>query len=179
MKSKPQDPQGTGRAGRGGGTSARTAGDRVPGARPGPGGGGAARSPPHPNPRPGEAREPRGGEEEVLGHPPPRADPASGRRARGAAGRCLGHHETRDGSPLEVKLRSSRASAGRSRGQSADSPPPPVHTTCLLSPGTRRAAGRFGRGTSGRRWPPARVTSRGEGDVPLAPSSSWMAPPTE
>lgn len=90
-----------------------------------------------------------------------------------------GHHESRDWSPLEVKLRSSRASAGRSRGQSAGSPPPAVHTTCPLSPGTRRAAGRFGRGTSGTRWPPARVTSRGEGDVPLAPSSSWMAPPTE
>lgn len=89
-----------------------------------------------------------GGEgEEVLGHPPLRTGPAPGRRTRGAAGRCLRHHETRDGSPLEVKLRSSRALAGRSRGQSADSPPPPVHTTCPLSPGTRRAAGRFGRGT--------------------------------
>lgn len=58
-----------------------------------------------------------GGEEEVLGDPPPCADPAPGRRTRGAAGRCLGHHEIRDGSPLEVKPLSSRAWAGRSRGQ--------------------------------------------------------------
>lgn len=65
-----------------------------------------------------------GWEEEVLGDSPPRAYLAPGRRTRGAAGRCLGHYETRDGGPLEVKTPSSRASAGRSRGQPKDPPPP-------------------------------------------------------
>lgn len=111
---------------RGGGAQARVGG---PGRAPpeierraaAPGLAEAEAEPRGPHPSPGIlAREKPGspgGEEEVLGDPPPCADPAPGRLTRGAAGRCLGHHEIRDGSPLEVKPLSSRACAGRSRGQ--------------------------------------------------------------
>ena len=121
----------------------------------------------------------------MPGVPPPppsvtRADPAPGRRTWGAAGLCLGQHATRDGSPLEVEPLSSRASAGRSRGEPRDTPLGPRTQLPRCSPGTGGAASRLRRRTSGDGRPPARVASRGEGDVPLAPSCSpRMAPPAE
>lgn len=122
--------QGRGRVGRGWGPAARTAGDRAQGGRPlpGGGGGGAARSQPHPESSPRRSPGAPAGRRKCS--VTPRPDRAPGRRTRGAAGRCLGHYETRDGSPLEVKTPSSRASAGRSRGQPKDPPPsPPAPST--------------------------------------------------
>lgn len=166
--------QGTGRAGRVGGAAARTAGDQEPGGRPGPagGGGGAARSPPHSESSPGRSPGAPAGRRKCS-VTPARAEPAPGRRTWGAAGLCFGHHETRHGSPLEVKPPSSRASAGRSRGQLRD-PHPRIQYSQLprLSPGTGWAARRLGRGTSGRGRPPARVAaSRGGGSYPSPPAA--------
>lgn len=122
----------------------------------------------------------------MSGAPPPPALPAPrrsrpGRRTWGAAGLCLGQHAARDGSPLEVEPLSSRASAGRSRGEPRD-PLLPPHNFPAVHLGLAERPGDFDAGlraTGGPRLG-SPVGAGGWGDVPLAPSCSpRMAPPAE
>lgn len=135
---------------------------------------GRAGSPPPPGVLAQEKPGSPGGEEEVLRDPlPASADPAPGRSTWGAAGLCLGHHETPDASPLEVKPRSSRASAGRSGGEWRDPVSPSTHNFPAFHLGLAelRADLDAGLWAEGDPWPGLPVGAGG-GDVPLAPSSS-------